>query len=124
MCNGYTNDKRPRWTHKIKEDLARWICNHLITKITHHVVMTSEDELGNFLLLECKHKDKFESRKVPTDFFKDNQEVRFNPDFRKLVKLSEEVIKTLRFIDAFESENDLDRKEYERLKRKFDTGEK
>lgn len=111
--------ERPKWPYKTPEELVRWIFSSAIKKITHHWRMTGNDTSEDWLLF---HNEKGEERRMPTRFEAVYPEVRFDPDHARLIQLKgyPDVWETIRQIDAWEKANDHDRREYERLKVKFE----
>lgn len=110
------NEKRPAWTHKTPEDLARWLVSNAITKITHHWEMTGVDTSTEWIVLHAV-KDQ---RRVNTNFLKAG-EFEFAPDHRGLVREVpyRNIRESIDKIDAFENTNARERAEFERLKAKF-----
>jgi hypothetical protein len=110
---------RPKWIHETPEDVARWLLNHHVTKITHHWEFTSADTARDWITLHSS--DGKRQREFPSAFFRNNQEFEFAPDHAGLIRPRpySRVGDSIRAIDQWEKANAHDRSEYERLKQKF-----
>lgn len=118
MSDEVVGETRPKWTHKISEEEARWFFNGFITKITHHWEMTSADTSKDWIVL---HKEKSE-RRFPSSYLNTNGYFEFKPNWRELVVPTyqgEKARKDIEAIDAWEEKNKRARSEFERLKKKF-----
>jgi len=117
-------DKRPVWEFDVKEDDARWLLSHRVTKITSHWQFTGVDTSKDWITL---HPEKGEPHNFPSSFFHEGRNgFRFDPDGHRLIRpcsyRGEQIRKRIEEIDKWEKKNQRDRSEYERLKKKFGAG--
>lgn len=110
-------DERPKWPHKVPEETARWLLNNTVTTITHHWEFTGPDTSRDWLVL---HGEKSKEAFATCFFDLYPYEVSFRPDHAGLVQVAPNVRETIRKIDAWEKAHARERREYERLKRKFE----
>lgn len=120
---------RPKWNWQLSEADFRKLSARRIVGVKHGWKFTSADTSESWITVKLMDQDKspgaevkIASHKLPAFF----ELFDFKPDHAGLFQFSyrgEAARKKLEEIDAFEKTNDRDRRDYERLKKKFETGQ-
>ena len=112
----------PEWPFEVDFDLAKWLLDYHIVKITHHWSMTGVDTSKDWIELHADGKSK---RQVNTSFFSNQREFGFEPDHASLIQLKSyihpDMHERIEEIRKWNKRNARERSEYKRLRAKFET---
>lgn len=117
---------RPKWDWKLPERTFRELTQRHIVGVSHGWKFTSEDTSESWIVLKLKDHDKSKGSEITIrshELPALAELMEFRPDHASLFRLTytgEQARKRIAEIDAFEKTSDRDRREYERLKRKFE----
>jgi len=118
---------RPRWEWTISEAIFRTLTNRPITRVDHAWRFLTADTSENWINLKMAdngNSDKGDTVQIASHQLAAFLELfKFAPDHVRLFNLTyqgEQAVKRLAEVDKFDRTYDRDRRDYERLKKKFE----
>lgn len=112
-------DEKPKWDFKTPIEIARWLSSHDVKRIDF---MDWHDGFGvqsKQWMVWWDGKAKLLDVPYKTLEIQSTAEVKFEPDYRGLVHMDTRLVDRLDAIDKWEAKNKKERRDYERLKKKF-----
>jgi hypothetical protein len=110
-----SEDKRPEWKNNTPEEVARWFAYNRVIRIQQHWPFSDQNIADSCLICHAVHGA---TTTVDIDFFQENSEIMFRPDYAGLISVSgkyPDIHADLAKINAWERSNAKDREEYARL---------
>jgi hypothetical protein len=120
-----TETQKPKWEWRLPEAKFRALTARPIVEIKHGWKFTSEDTAENWITLKTDDQDKSKGETIKVESHMQSalmELFEFKPDHAELLRLTyrgEAARRRLQEIDAFEKSDHRERREYERLKKKF-----